>query len=101
MRRRLNEARAEYNKPISKPLLTEHHQERRLKWALIHQDIDWNQVLSSDETTIRLNSVRGLVWNLPGKKKVVRTIKYPIKVNVWGYFSSKGFGSFHLLSAEP
>ena len=88
----LNEAGAKYNKPISKPLLTEHPQERRLKWVLTHQDIDWNQVILSDETTIRPNLVKGLVWNLSGKKKVVRTVKYPIKVNVWGYFSSKGFG---------
>ncbi|CAF1518427.1 unnamed protein product [Adineta ricciae] len=92
VRRRLNEAVAKYNKPISKPLLTEQHQERRLEWALTHQDMDWNEVIFSDETTICLNSVKGLVWNLPGKKKVVRTVKYPIKVNVWGCFSSKGFG---------
>ena len=92
VRRRLNDAGAKYNKPISKPLLTEHHQETRLKWALTHQDIDWNQVIFSDETTICLNSVKGLIWNLPGKKKVVRTVKYPIKMSVWGCFSSKGFG---------
>ncbi|CAF1514028.1 unnamed protein product [Adineta ricciae] len=92
VRRCLNEAGAKYNKPISKPLLTEHHQERRLEWALTHQDMEWDEVIFSDETTIRLNSVKGLVWNLPGKKKFVRTVKYPIKVNVWGCFSSKGFG---------
>jgi hypothetical protein len=39
-----------------------------------------------------MNSVKGMVWNLPRKKKVVRTVKHPIKVNVWGYFLSKGFG---------
>ena len=49
-------------------------------------------MIFSDETTVRLNSVKGLVWNLPGKKKVVRTVKHPIKVNVWGCFSSRGFG---------
>ena len=57
VQRCLNEAGAKYNKPISKPLLTEHHQE----WTLTHQDIDLNQVIFSDETTIRLNSVNGLV----------------------------------------
>ena len=49
-------------------------------------------IFSSDETTIRMNSVKGLVWNLPGKKKVVRTVKHPLKVNVWGCFSARGFG---------
>ena len=41
--------------------------------------------------TVRLNCVKGMVWNLPEKKKVVRTVKHPVKVNVWGCFSSKGF----------
>lgn len=49
-------------------------------------------MIFSDETTVRLNSVKGFVWNIPGKKKVVQTVKYPIKVNVCGCFSSKGFG---------
>jgi transposase len=92
VRRRLNEAGAKYNRPMSKSLLTERHRENRLKWAQNHQAANWDQVILSDETTIRMNSVKGMVWNLPGKKKVVRTVKHPIKVNVWGCFSSKGFG---------
>jgi transposase len=92
VRRRLNEAGAKYNRPLSKPLLTEGHREKRLKWAQDHRATNWNQVIFSDETTIRLNSVKGLVWNLPGKKKVVRTVKHSIKVNVWDCFSSQGFG---------
>lgn len=92
VRRRLREAGAKYNKPISKPLLTERHRGQRLEWALTYQDMDWSQVIFSDETTIRLNSVKGMVWNLPGNKKVVRTVKHPTKVNVWGCFSSTGFG---------
>jgi transposase len=92
VQRRLNEAGAKYNRPMSKPLLTERHRENRLQWAQEHENTNWDQVIFSDETTIRMNSVKGMVWNLPGKKKVVRTIKHPIKVNVWGCFSSKGFG---------
>jgi transposase len=84
VQRRLNEAGARYNRPLSKPLLTEVHRKNRLKWARDHKDTNWEQVIFSDETTIRLNSVKGLVWNLPGKKKIVRTVKHPIKVNVWG-----------------
>lgn len=92
VRRRLNEAGAKYNQPLSKPLLTDNHREKRLKWAQDQRSTDWNQVIFSDETTIRMNSVKGLVWNLPGKKKVVRTVKHPVKVNVWGCFSIHGFG---------
>jgi hypothetical protein len=64
----------------------------RLKWAEAHMTTNWDQVISSDETTICLNQVKRRVWNIPGKKKVVRTVKHPIKVNVWGCFLSKGFG---------
>ncbi|CAF2082322.1 unnamed protein product, partial [Rotaria magnacalcarata] len=90
--RRLNEAGARYSRPMSKALLTEHHRQNRLRWAQHHKATDWNQVIFSDETTVCLNSLKGLVWNFPGNKKVVRTVKHPIKVNVWGCFSSKGLG---------
>lgn len=92
LQRRLNEAGAKYNRPLSKPLLTENHREKRLEWAEDQRTTNWDQVIFSDETTIRMNSVKGLVWNLPGKKKIVRTVKHPIKVNVWGCFSARGFG---------
>ena len=88
VRRHLNEAGARCNRPMSKPLLTERHRKNRLRWAQHNKATDWNQVIFSDE----MNSVKGLVWNFPEKKKVVRTVKHPIKVNVWGCFSSNGFG---------
>ena len=91
--RRLNEAGARYNRSMSKPLFTERIRKNRLKWAQHHKATDWNEVIFSDETTIRLNSVKGLVWNFAEKKKVVRTVKHStIKMYVWGCFSSKGFG---------
>lgn len=91
--RRLHEASAKFNLPISKPLLTEQHRLNRLKWAHDHQETNWNQVIFSDETTVFLNRVKGRVWNVRGKKKVVRVVQHPIKVNVWACFSSKGFGN--------
>ncbi|CAF2164131.1 unnamed protein product [Rotaria magnacalcarata] len=39
-----------------------------------------------------MNPIKGLVWNLPGTKKIVRTVKHSIKVNVWGCFLARGFG---------
>ena len=92
VQRRLNEGGGRYNRPLLKPLLTENHRINRLKWAHDYKAMDWNQVIFTDETTVHLNCVKGMVWNLPGKKKVVRTVKHPVKVNVWGCFSSKGFG---------
>ena len=64
----------------------------RLKWAQDPKAMNWNQVSFSDETTIRLNCVKGLLWNLPGKKDRASYRAHPIKVNVWGCFSSKGCG---------
>ena len=51
-----------------------------------------NQVIFTDEITVRLNCVKEMVWNLLEKKKVVRAAKHPVKVNVWDCFSSKRFG---------
>ena len=49
-------------------------------------------MIFTGETTVRVNCVKGMVWNLPGKNKIVRTVKRPVKVNAWCCFSSKGFG---------
>ena len=40
--RRFNEAGASYSRPMSKPLLMEHHQQNRLRWAQQHKATDWN-----------------------------------------------------------
>jgi hypothetical protein len=92
VRRRLHEAGAKFSRPLSKPLLTDKHRNNRLKWAQAQTATNWDHVIFTDETTVRLNHVKGFVWNLPGKKKVVRTVKHHVKVNVWGCFSSHGFG---------
>ena len=46
----------------------------------------------ANETTIRLNTVKGLVWNLGEKKKIARTVKHSSKVYIWSYSSSRSFG---------
>ncbi|CAF3302065.1 unnamed protein product [Rotaria socialis] len=99
--RRLNEAGARYSRLMSKPLLIEYHRQNRLRWAQHHKATDWNQVIFSDETAVRLNSVKGLVWNFPRNKKVVRTVKHLIKVNFWGCFLSKGFGRIICFREKP
>ena len=47
-------------------------------------------MIFSDETTIRLNTVKRLIRNSPGKKKITRAVKYSTKVNVGGCFSTQG-----------
>ena len=92
IQRRLTEAGAKCSLPISKPLLTENHRYDRLRWAKAICDIDWNQVIFSNETIVRLNPLKRHVWHLFGKRKVVRTVKNPIKENVWGCLSSSELG---------
>ena len=67
------------------------HRKNRLKWAQDNKTTNWKLVIFSGETTIRLNTVKGLVWNLSGKKKIVRTVKHSTKVNIWSCFSSQDF----------
>ena len=92
IQRRLKEAGAKFSLPISKSLLTENHRYDRLRWAQATCDIDWNQVIFSDEATVRLNPLKQHVCHFQGMRKVVRSLKNLIKVNVWSCFSSNGFG---------
>src|ERR1700722_16648611 len=62
VRHRLHEAGAKSSRPLSKPLRTDKHRNNRLKWA---QATNWDHVIFTDETTVRLNHVKGFVWNLP------------------------------------
>ncbi|CAF0792472.1 unnamed protein product [Rotaria sordida] len=89
---RLLEAGFKFSRPLSKPLLTQQHRRNRLIWAQSMQNYNWNKLIISNETTIRLHAVGKFFWQRPGERKVVRTVKYPLKVNVWGCLSNSGFG---------
>ncbi|CAF3562039.1 unnamed protein product [Rotaria sp. Silwood2] len=75
--RRLNEAGFRY----SKPLLTEHHQNKWLRWATSMLNFHWNRVMASDETVFRLHNVKHFYWQRRGDRKMCRTTKHTIKVN--------------------
>ncbi|CAF3345887.1 unnamed protein product [Rotaria sp. Silwood2] len=75
--RRLNEAEFQY----SKPLLIEHHQNKRLRWATSMLNFHWNRVMASDETVFRLHNVKHFYWQRRGERKMCRTTKHTIKVN--------------------
>lgn len=92
IQRRLKDAGLKYSKPLSKPLLSEWHRQQRLAWAKSMKNYDWSKVMASDETQISLHATHKFTWQRPGERKVVRTVKYPLKVNVWGCLSEKGFG---------
>jgi hypothetical protein len=95
VQRRLNEAGFKYMKPLSKPLLTEEHQQRRLQWAREMENQDWSQIMATDETIIRLNMIRKFSWQRPGERKIFRTVNKSLKVNVWECLSEHGFGRIY------
>ncbi len=80
-----------HSKPLSKPLLTEHHQKKRLIWARPLLYYDWNQAKASDKTVFRLHDVKKFYWQRPSERKVCQKIKYTIKINPWSCLSSVGF----------
>ncbi|CAF1219446.1 unnamed protein product [Rotaria sordida] len=92
LRRRFKEAGLQSMKPTSKPLLTGDHIKKRLQWAIQHQDIDWNQVIFTDESSFHMKQVIRHVWKKRGEEYYVSTVKHPVKVHVWGCFSKHGFG---------
>ena len=104
IQKRLREGGAKYMAKLSKPLLTEKHKEKRLKWAKDHQDFDWDQVIFTDESTFHLNQPHPRTWQWSGRRKLWRSVKHPLKLNVWGCFSSSGFGKLiyfqHNLNAK-
>jgi len=95
---------AKYMAILFKPLFTEKHKEKRLKWVKDHQDFNWDQVIFTDESTFHLNQPHPRTWQWSGQRKLWRSVKHPLKLNVWGCFSSSGFGKLiyfqHNLNAK-
>lgn len=92
IRRRLHESGGKYTNEISKPLLSENHRKKRLEWAKLHQNFDWNRVIFTDESTFQIFPPKKKVWQFGKRKKICRTVKHSAKVHVWGCFSALGFG---------
>lgn len=90
---RLHELKYDYKRAKDKPFLTQKQKDIRLEWGNKKLDYDWDNVVFSDETSIWLN-FNDKRWISKDKNKTEchRTIKHPIKLNVWGYISKK-FGS--------
>jgi len=95
IRRRLKENGGRWCIIKSKKFLENKHREERLKWAYNVRKMDWNKVIFTDETTFFLNKKHYKSWDFPSTKRTIKKTKLPIKVNVWGCFSSKGFGSIY------
>ena len=92
IRQRLHETGLQYMRPLLKPLLSEQHRQRLVQWAREMKNYDWSLVMASDETMIRLHTSRKFSWQRPGERRIALTVKFSLKVNVWGCFSEQRFG---------
>ena len=90
--RRLKETGMKFISSIYKPLLTLQHQEKRLQWCKENKEREWNNVIFTVETTFVLKSYKKRFWGFLDRLKILRIVKHPFKIHVWGNFSSKGFG---------
>lgn len=98
VRRRLHSVGLTYGSMLPKPLLKLEHRQKRLAWAKENSERDWSNVVFTDEATININIKRKKVWHKPGKKLVIRVVKHPIKIHIWGCVSSKGFGRCYVFT---
>ena len=83
-------------RPTFKPLLTNDHIKKRLQWAIQHQDIGWNEVVFTDESSFRMKQVIKHVWKRRGDKYYVSIVKHSAEIHVCGCFSKHGFGKLML-----
>lgn len=94
--RRLKERGFTLRVPLSKPLLTFDHRKKRVEWCNQVTDINWDQVIFSDESTFILKSYKRKYWTTGIHRKVLRFVKHPQKIHVWGCFCSSGFGRLYI-----
>lgn len=96
--RRLNEHNVLWKCLLKKPLLSQPQIERRFQWANDNLNRDWTRVIFTDESTFELDCQMTHAWQFRGIPKIYRTVKHPVKVSVWGCFSSRGFGKLVIIS---
>jgi transposase len=96
VRRRLSSLGIIYGRPISKPLLSKKQRSERLKFANRNKSRDWTKVLFTDESTFQLHANSEKFWMRRRNRLIVRKVKHPKKIHVWGSFSYTGFGDLVL-----
>lgn len=83
-------------RPIRKPFLSKPHRARRSKFAKNHKNMDWKQVVFSDEKRFGLRTdAPPRVWRLPGQRHDPKNTTYTEKfhggsIMVWGAMRSDG-----------
>jgi len=80
--------------PITTPMLTSAHKEKRVEWARQHLNDNWRNTLFTDETAFQLfrNTIER--W-YKGKRPIRPMPKDRRKIFAWGGFCSKGKTSLY------
>lgn len=100
IKRRLDANAVHFRPVIKKPLLTKIHIEKRLRWANENLTTDWSKVVYTDESSFWLSNPLTHTWSTPTNRTVVRTIKHPQKVHVYGAFCEAGFGKLTVFTGN-
>ena len=77
-----------------KALLNSTHIQKRLKWCNDVMNLDWNDVIFTDETILKCTRYKRRYWGYCGARK----IKHPPKIYIWGCFLAHGFGTLYLFT---
>jgi transposase len=100
VRRRLIAATVRYRPTIKKPLLTQLQIEKRMRWATENLTTDWSKVMYTDESSFWLSNSLTHTWSTAKNRTVVRTVKHPLKVHVYGAFCEAGFGKLTVFTGN-
>ncbi|CAF4089258.1 unnamed protein product [Rotaria magnacalcarata] len=73
LRRRFKEAGVQSMTPTFKSLLSSDHIKKKFEWAIKHTDIDWNQMVFTDEGSFYMKHVIRCVWKRCGENYYVST----------------------------
>lgn len=90
VRRRCQEMGYSSKKPTTIPMMTNLHVEKRIKFAKKNEDIDWDSVIFSDESSFQLRSNVVKFWTKKGCPQILEKNKFEPKIMVWGAISAAG-----------
>lgn len=105
LRRRLKKNDFQYRTAKKKPALTMIQKRKRVQWAkkyISKSQSFWEKVVFSDESTFTVPVGRqGKVWRKKGEEFnpdcIVRKVKHPGSIMVWGCISKNGMGDLQFI----
>ena len=93
IQKRLHEHRLKYRSTLQKPLLTDIHIKKRMRWGTENVHTDWGRVIFTDESSFLFSNPLTHPWCTADNRIVARTTKHPQKIHVYGAFCERGFGT--------